>query len=98
VFCGTLSINRPSLISPISSVYSINDKQFIDQAEWHDVTLTCSFYGRTEFVLRLDNKSRMSREVPVRFRESLGEQFRLLGPNPSSTRSSYLIHRLENAA
>ena len=28
-----------------------------------------------EFVLRLDNKSRMSREVHVRFRESLGVRF-----------------------
>ena len=35
----------------------------------------CSFYGHTEFVLRLGNKSRMSREVPVRFREGLGVKF-----------------------
>jgi hypothetical protein len=36
---------------------------------------TCLRCGHTEFVLRLDNKSRMSREVHVRFRESLGVQF-----------------------
>ena len=45
----------------------------------------CSFYGHTEFVLRLGNKSRMSREVPVRFREGLGVKF------PRATRLSVFV-------
>jgi hypothetical protein len=39
------------------------------------VNRICLRYGRTEFVLRLDDKSRMSREVHVRFREGLGVRF-----------------------
>ena len=36
---------------------------------------TCSCFGKSEFDLRLDNKSRMSREVHVRFCEGLGVRF-----------------------
>ena len=51
----------------------------------------CSFYGHTEFVLRLGNKSRMSREVPVRFREGLGVKF------PRATRLVIGFERLDDA-
>ena len=44
-----------------------------------------------EFAPRLDNKSRMSREVPVRFREGLGVQF------PRATRLVILCRTAEEA-
>ncbi|MEO2019817.1 MAG: group II intron maturase-specific domain-containing protein, partial [Fuerstiella sp.] len=45
----------------------------------------------TEFVLRPDNKSRMSREVHVRFREGLGVQF------PRATRLQVFVRSPEAA-
>ena len=44
-----------------------------------------------EFALRLGNKSRMSREVPVRFREGLGVQF------PRATRLVILCRTADDA-
>ena len=54
---------------------TINVRQFTGWAVLLSENQTCLRCGHTEFVLRLDNKSRMSREVDVRFRESLGVQF-----------------------
>src|SRR5215813_13752690 len=39
---------------------------------WHDVIPICWFSGRSGFDRRLDHKSRMRREPPVRIREGLG--------------------------
>ena len=50
----------------------------INPVTWPAVSRTCSSCGLTGYAPRLDNKSRMSREVPVRFRESLGVQFRAI--------------------
>jgi hypothetical protein len=43
---------------------------------WTDLPVlpTCSFCGRWGYDRRLDHKSRMKCELPVRFREGLGVQ------------------------
>ena len=48
---------------------------FTGWAVWPARTSACSCCGKLEFDLRLDNKSRMSREVHVRFCEGLGVRF-----------------------
>lgn len=54
---------------------TINDKPSTGGAVLLARSRTCSCYGYTGYALRLDNKSRMSRKVPVRFCEGLGTQF-----------------------
>ena len=50
----------------------MRDERFTGWASLPAANRACSCFGKSEFVLRLDNKSRMSREVHVRFREGLG--------------------------
>ena len=52
-----------------------NDKRFIGWAASLSESPTCSCCGHMGFAPRLDNKSRMSREIPVRFCEGLGVRF-----------------------
>ena len=52
---------------------------------WHDAILDCLFYGSWGYDRRLDHKSRMRREPPVRFREGLGVQL------PRATRLVVLV-------
>jgi RNA-directed DNA polymerase len=54
---------------------AIVDKRFIGSASLPAENRTCSCYGKSEFAPRLDNKSRMSREIHVRFCEGLGVRF-----------------------
>src|SRR5277367_356481 len=49
--------------------------QPIGWVSWHAAIRICSFYGRSGYDRRLDHKSRMKRELPVRIREGLGVQF-----------------------
>src|SRR5271170_6121165 len=49
--------------------------QPIGWVSWHAAIPICSFYGRSGYDRRLDHKSRMKRELPVRIREGLGVQF-----------------------
>ena len=58
-----------------SNDYAINDRLFTGWAVWLSESLSSLRCGLMESDLRLDNKSRMSREVHVRFREGLGVRF-----------------------
>ena len=49
--------------------------QPIGWVRWRDAIPSCSFCGRSGYDRRLDHKSRMRRESPVRFREGLGVKF-----------------------
>jgi RNA-directed DNA polymerase len=49
--------------------------QLIGWVGWHAAIPICSFYGGWGYDRRLDHKSRMRREPPVRFCEGLGVQF-----------------------
>ena len=53
---------------------------------------TCSCFGKSEFDLRLDNKSRMNREIHVRFCEGPGVRF------PRATRLVILCRTADEAA
>src|SRR5271155_3417592 len=49
--------------------------QLIGWVGWHAAIQICWFCGRSGYDRRLDHKSRMKRELPVRIREGLGVQF-----------------------
>src|SRR5437763_3059885 len=59
---------------------------------WRDATRTCWSSGRSGFDRRLDHKSRMRREPPVRIREGLGVKL------PRATRLVILCRSPEEAA
>ena len=65
--------------------------QSIGWVGWRDVTRTCWFSGRSGFDRRLDHKSRMRREPPVRIREGPGVKF------PRATRLVILCRSCEEA-
>ena len=74
--CGAWNVHLcTGLAASSNDCVVINDGRSIGWAKWPAGNPTCWRCGELEFDLRLDNKSRMSREIHVRFRESLGVRF-----------------------
>jgi hypothetical protein len=68
-------VDEGAIVGAGSKIWHFSHVRFIGSAAWPAVNPTSLRCGGLEFDLRLDNKSRMSREVHVRFREGLGVQF-----------------------